>query len=343
MRLALFTDNHWCQYSSIVRGRGTRYSTRLENQIASLKWVEETAKLYYCDRIICLGDFFDKASLNAEELSALNEVYRNISIPHAFIVGNHEAMDSNLIYSSVGVMGCANLATVISTPLKTVLDGTEVCYLPYQLECDRKPIGDIFGDCNGRRRIILSHNDIAGVQYGNVVSKFGYDVNEIEKSCDLFINGHIHNGEKIGEKIINLGNLTGQNFSEDALHYTHRMMIIDTSSLDYKFVDNPYALNFYKLEFGKSMPNIKPNAVVSLKVKEEDLDNAKEWLSNANIIASRIVVDIGKTAVSTATDSGSVEGINHLLKFREFVHANIGCSSIIDEELELVGAIDNEH
>ena len=347
MRIAVFADNHWCQYSSILRGRGEKYSLRLENQIDSLVWLEATAIAKQCDFILCLGDFFDKSTLNAEELSALEEVYgrgRKL-LPHQFIVGNHEAVDGQLSYSSVSAMNMLpkwEYPTVVAMPLKINFGGIEVCYLPYQPESDRKPIRGIFGDCEGKGRIIFSHNDIAGVQYGNAISKFGYTIEEIEESCDLFVNGHIHNGGKIGKKIVNLGNFTGQNFSEDATKYSHRLMIIDTDTLSYETIDNPRALNFYKLDFHKTMPTLKERAVVTLRVKEEDIDKAKEWLNNPNILASRIVVDISKGNEYNATESG-VEAIDHLAKFREFVHANIGVSQAIDEELELVGAVANEH
>ena len=179
MKIAIYADNHWCQYSSIVRSRGERFSTRLENQIKSLMWLDNTASAKRCDLILCLGDFFDKSTLNAEELTALSFIYGNgiRPMPHQFIVGNHEATDSQLMYSSVSAMGMTvgrwKYPTVVCMPLKINFGDTEVCYLPYQQECDRKPIKGIFGDCESKRRIIFSHNDIAGIQYGNAISKFG--------------------------------------------------------------------------------------------------------------------------------------------------------------------------
>ena len=74
MKLCIFTDNHWTQSSSIIRKRENKYSQRLENQIQSLNWVVKVAKETCCDRILCLGDFFDKAVLNSEEMTALNEL-----------------------------------------------------------------------------------------------------------------------------------------------------------------------------------------------------------------------------------------------------------------------------
>ena len=102
-KLLIYTDVHWSTYSSIVRGRGRKYSARLENLIKSVNWAEGVAEERGCDAIFCLGDFFDKPTLNAEEISALNEI-EWAKLPHTFLVGNHEIEDGNARYSSVEVL-----------------------------------------------------------------------------------------------------------------------------------------------------------------------------------------------------------------------------------------------
>lgn len=89
MRICIWGDNHWSQYSSIIRKRGQKYSCRLENSIQSLNWVEKLAVDKNCDMTVCLGDFFDSSSLNAEEITALKDVHWS-NLPKYFIVGNHE-------------------------------------------------------------------------------------------------------------------------------------------------------------------------------------------------------------------------------------------------------------
>ena len=42
--------------------------------------------------------------------------------------------------------------------------------------------------------------------------------------------------------------MTGQNFSEDGFKYSHCVGILDTNTLDIELINNPYALNFYKIE-----------------------------------------------------------------------------------------------
>ena len=99
MKYLVCGDVHWCQYSSILRARGRKYSVRLENLINSVNWVEDLAAKKGCIGVIYLGDFFDRPDLNAEELTALQEV-KWANIKHIFIVGNHESNVLNLSFSS---------------------------------------------------------------------------------------------------------------------------------------------------------------------------------------------------------------------------------------------------
>ena len=84
MKVAIYSDCHWSQNSSIIRSRGCKYSTRLENLIESINWVEQLAWNQGCDCIICCGDFFDSSVLNSEEISALQEI-RWAPISHLFL------------------------------------------------------------------------------------------------------------------------------------------------------------------------------------------------------------------------------------------------------------------
>ena len=84
-KICIWGDNHWSQYSSILRKRGDKYSVRLENSISSLNWVENLATSQGCSFVVCTGDFFDAAVLKAEELTALEDIKWN-NLPHMFLV-----------------------------------------------------------------------------------------------------------------------------------------------------------------------------------------------------------------------------------------------------------------
>lgn len=344
MKILLYTDNHFCCHSSIVREKGARYSKRLENQIQSINWVEKVAEEYNCSKIICLGDFFDSPDLKSEELTALTEIQWNKNIEHLFLVGNHEIGSKDNLYNSTQAL--SKYGKVISKPSIDTGFGFEIIYLPYIVETDRKPLesyikelqddyySGMFTTQEVKQRIILSHNDLAGIHYGQFISKSGFLIDDIEKSCSLFINGHLHNQTQISKKILNLGNLTGQNFSEDGFKFSHCIGILDTDTLKIDLINNPYALNFYKIDLTVSDASILDkcqNAVLTLRVPESQIQDIREKIAkNNNILFSRIVsVPESAKVISVET----VNTIDHIEKFKSYIIENIGSSDIILDEL----------
>ena len=355
MKILVVGDIHWSQYSSILRKRGEKYSYRLENLIQSVNWAEELAFTADCDCIVYLGDFFDRPEINSEELSALKEIDW-IDLRHYFLVGNHEAGRGNLIYNSANIFGLANFK-VIDTPKKLRIyhNNVSVEFIPYILEENRESISNYLYDIsNDTKRIIFSHNDIKGIQMGQFMSKDGFSIEEIQNNCDLFLNGHLHNGAKVADKIINVGNLTGQNFSEDAFTYDHSIILLDTDTLSCAVYQNPYALNFYKLDFtvnndidyiNEISMKMKHNCVATIKCFEEDLDylrkrfdpNCKDKAGlvpyNCNMIETRFIVQSRNIQQDNKKEE-EVLSINHIEQFKEYMINLYGNSEILLQELQ---------
>ena len=351
MKVCFYTDVHWSQNSSIVRGRGERYSTRLENLIKSVNWAEQLAFSCGCSAVICGGDFFDASQLNSEEISALREV-EWAPISHVFITGNHESNVSNLEYSTLELFNLCQNCVVMNTPQQYFVDGAngvEFCFMPYVLERDRKTLKEYFGEKTSKR-IIFSHNDIKDVQYGQFLSTEGFPVAEIEENCDLYLNGHIHHCTCVTDKIINGGNLTGQNFTEDSTKFEHCALIIDTETLKVDFYRNPFALNFYKLDYTDAQTSdviknrfkaLKPNAVVTVKVMDFFVNDTRKILSEESlgIVDYRVLMEVQQKEVTedgVEIDIG--ESTDHLQMFKEYVLENIGKTEAIVSELsEIMG------
>ena len=347
MKICIHSDAHWCQNSSIVRSRGEKYSKRLENLIESVNWVERLAWEQEADCVICCGDFFDSAVLNCEEISALQEI-RWSPMSHLFLTGNHETNVSSLEYSTTDLFKlCPNVA-VINTPQQYFIDNTSVefCFLPYVLEKDRKTIQEYFGQktCN---RVIFSHNDIKDVQYGSFLSTEGFEVKDIEDNCDLYFNGHIHHCCNVTDKIINVGNLTGQNFTEDATKYAHCAIIFDTETLKYKFYQNPYAFKFYKLDCTNEttvdglthiLNCLNYNAVATVTVSNLLSSEARAILeqlkTNNRICEYRLLVN--NETVDKNVEVHVDNTTDHLKQFEQYVLSEIGDTNIIREELNLI-------
>lgn len=339
MKLLIFTDNHFCTNSSIIKRIGTKYSIRLENQIKSINWLEDLAKQKGCGTIICLGDFFDKPDLTEQEITAIRDINWS-NIPHLFLVGNHESTGADLAYNSTKILEGKD-RFIINTPEVITLNKIEFCFLPYISEIDRKPLNEYFPERTELPRVILSHNDIKGIQMGPVMSKFGFDINEIDNSCDLFINGHLHNGQKVSEVALNLGNLTGKDFGEDASKYSHNVLIIDTDTFSCEFIENPHAFNFYKVNVEEEkdilqLKNLKSNAVVSIKCSDKLIEQTREAIANnPKIIESRLSI-IKSIDISTTTADIADLSLDHIAKFIECCHENIENTETLEQELAII-------
>lgn len=218
----------------------------------------------------------------------------------------------------------------------------EICFLPYISETDRKPLEEYFGKKpSNRYRLILSHNDIKGIQMGSFISQSGFDIVDINDSCDLFLNGHLHNDARITSKIINIGNICGQNFSEDASKYLHTYLTFDLQTKKLEAWENIYAFNFYKLDWSaetnidkmkQMLSSLRNNAVVTISAKEQYTDDIQNIIDNIpNIVASRILNVIEK---EKSGQSEEIITLNHIDAFRDYVLSNIGNTDIIREELQ---------
>ena len=341
MKVLIVGDIHWSTYSSIVRSRGNYFSTRLEYLIKSLSWVEQISEEYGCQEEIFLGDTFDKPELSAEELTALSEVHWNKSarLKH-FIVGNHESGVANLKYNSTQAL--YKLGVVEDTPYIYPLDDkTDFLILPYITEDNRKPLEEYLKNRNPNKKLVaFSHNDIKDFQMGPFISKTGFTMDEICRLTDLYINGHLHNGGWVkANKILNLGVLCGQNFSEDASKYEHHVAVLDTDTLELTFIENPYALNFYKIDINSlkdlhKLSKLKPNSVLSIKCLDtykEELKQALEGLKD--VTTYKIVYTRDSAALDGSGDLVELNTKDHLEQFKEYILETLGTSEVVQEEL----------
>lgn len=354
MKIGVCGDVHWSEYSSILRQRGEKYSLRLENLIKSVNWFEELCSEQHCDEIVYCGDFFDKSVLSAEEITALNDVKWS-SLKHYFLVGNHEMNSASSEFSSAHLLDLVTNISVVDKPTTNKWEHFHIHFIPYMLDSDKFCFDRLDFDSN-IKHIVFSHNDIAGVQYGNVISKTGFKIDDIQKHCDLFINGHIHNGAKIADKVINIGNLTGQNFSEDATRYEHMVFIVDTDDLSCAVYVNPYAINFSKLDFthndsieyiNEMSMKVNTNAVVCVKCNynksyeyirtrfDPDYNQDNKIIpKNCNVICSKFVMSYPIERSRETTDKDGINlSTDHIEQFKKFILENLGNTEIVNNEL----------
>lgn len=340
MKIAVCGDVHFCKNSSIIKGKGKLFSIRLENCINSVNWFEKIAKQHNCDLEVFLGDFFDTATLDDETITAVKSIAWN-DIPKKAIVGNHESTRADLSTSSLKFLEAGGFQ-IISSPVQQVVEDTALCFLPYTLTENKQPLETYFGErgSNYTKRILFSHNDLMGIWLGPVMSKFGFTPEELTNFADLVLNGHLHNGGMITDTLINLGNLTGKDFGENAFKYSHQVAIIDTATGKCELIENPYAFNFYKFEITTEadlviLHSLKPNAVVSIKCVEElvkALQATLEPIQN-NFAGTRIITVRNAVGASECRLDAADLMVDHLVRFVQCCRDNIPASELFEQEL----------
>ena len=343
MKIGVVGDIHWSTYSSILRSRGKYFSTRLEGLIKSLSWVEQLFKEHGVDEEVFLGDTFDKEELNSEEITALSEVEWNTSsrLKH-FIVGNHESGVSSLEYSSTQVLH--KLGVVENVPSIYPLDDkTELLFLPYIVEDNRKQLSEYLNNRDSSKKLVVfSHNDLKNFQMGPYLSTVGFDMSDIESNCDIYFNGHLHNGCEVTSKIINLGVLSGVNFSEDAFRYEHHVAILDTDTLEVEYFENPYAFNFYKIDINQQIDinklnKLKNNSVVSIKCSNIYKNALKETLEELNNILAYKIIYTRDLVSQESSNTITLELVDdHLEQFKKYIIDTLGNNDVVLEELNEV-------
>ena len=142
----------------------------------------------------------------------------------------------------------------------------------------------------------------------------------------------------ISDKVINLGNLTGKDFGEDALRYRHNVAILDTKTLQLTFIENPHAYNFYKLQIDcendiTCLHSLKNHAVLSIKCEQSLVEAVKQKIGTLNnIVESRLIITKKYSENKPAAEEIDLS-VDHLARFIEYCKATIENSAILEEEI----------
>lgn len=315
MKFLIISDNHFVERSSVIMGRGGRFSDRLENQIRSLRWVHSFGL-----PVIHLGDFFDRSFITAEESMALEEI-DSLMNGWIFLRGNHEYSGN---FDLLGSLGQNN--QLIRKPTARDIGGLKALFLPFNSTEE---------DIEGHYDIIFGHIGLEGIPFGAK----GFKFETIDKSCDIFLNGHLHNRYKLGENKWNMGSLTAQNFSDDCLEYRKGAVVLDTTNRTLEFIENPYAYNFYKFSYDqwKKMDSqlkekiLRDTSCISLSCHEGEKAEILERKIFEGVYYLRIQEEVKNKEV--AKEENRVSSLDHLGKFRESFTKKYGEDPIILEEL----------
>jgi hypothetical protein len=143
----------------------------------------------------------------------------------------------------------------------------------------------------------------------------------------------------VSNRVLNLGNLTGKDFGEDATRYPHKVIIIDTDTFKFETIENPYALNFYKIDILteddlKLLNTVKSNAVISIKCLDTYIETVREKVAqNSNILDTRIILI--KTFEETEEQTVDISdlAVDQGVKFAQCCREKLDNTPILEAEL----------
>lgn len=320
MKLLIRGDDHFALNSSIILGSTGSTKGRLNNLIDSYKWFYNLAKGY--DMTVDMGDLTDSPTLRSEVITAISEAfsYRNDSIPEMYILGNHERLSSDGNINAVNFLSSMSNYTVYTNPSVNIINRVMFCVYPYVslnedeldkfkswIDTDVKSVDKKSYD----RKLLFTHNDLFGADLGGWVSKSGLDPNLLSKNFDLTFNGHIHNGSWVKKNVLNLGSLSGQNFSSKFVNWEPSIASYDTDTNKVELIPNPHALKFRtvtansKSDLIKKIADIKgtDSYGISAKVPLDLIDETRRILNNTEgIVGSRVQEKISKNSLDEESD-----------------------------------------
>ena len=305
-KLGIYADAHFSLNSSVVVGSKNSLSGRLTYLVESFEWMYKLFQQHGVETIIDLGDLADSYNLRAEEITAISKALSaNPGIGEIHILGNHERLSKSGKINSVEFLSNIPDHWLITDVSQEDVCGVDVTFIPYGIYED-----GCFDDLK-KTSIAFSHIDIFGADTGGWSLKSGLSPDYIAKRFKLTLNGHIHNGSwVIKDKILNVGSISGQNFSSKILNWKPSVVILDTETLNVEFFENPYALNFYTQSFQTVSDVVKfvnglkgERNVLQVKVPLSISDDVKEVLGKSDaVLASRLNINV---------DSRELDGIDH--------------------------------
>lgn len=300
MLIGIHADGHIAINSSIVLGQRGSLNGRLSVLLESYKWMYELFSKRNVDFIVNLGDLVDSYNLLAEEITATSQALSyNPGIMEYILLGNHERKSGHGDINSIEfVNNIPNCALI-----KKVSQLEDFTFIPYGIYED-----GAFDDIPNTK-YAFSHIDIYGSDTGGWSLKSGITPQYLMTKFDLVINGHIHNGSwVVKDRILNIGSISGQNFSSKILNWKPSVGILNTDTGKVELIENPYSLNFYSKTLNGVDKIIKfidsldgQRNVLQLKVPLSIADEVRNVIESSDkIVNSRI---------SVLTEESGLEGL----------------------------------
>jgi DNA repair exonuclease SbcCD nuclease subunit len=246
-----------------------------------------------CDKIVFLGDQFDKRSNPSNVVREFTEFLERFSGKDVYMIsGNHCKYGTGETAIDY-LKEIKNDKWHIITRTPTKID--EMVFVPYMTNAELgakdneealKTIMELIMMTKGKEKgkILFHHNAVYDtvVNSGRSVNDFPEPIlpaKELEKEFDLIVGGHIHKPQIKGKKILVAGSI----FNNEVGEIGKKIFKIDEKTLEIETIDLP-GRKIYKLEdpTEKEIEDIENNSIVKVILTKKktsiDLTKFKESL-----------------------------------------------------------------
>ena len=301
MKLGIYADAHFSRNSSSLNmSNGYKYSARLDMLVDSFKWMYDKFEEENVDIIINAGDLLDSTILDPMTNSALSEALSySKGIEEIHVLGNHEKESIDGKINSISLLSGFKNISIITEPTKI---NEEISVLPYMQDSNLEEL-DLSEISN---KLLISHVNYKGMPIrGQVSLSSGLNMSYATNYFDLILNGHIHSANQLCDgKLVNIGSIVGHGYGDSYSKSLPSIMIVDTESMKWERVINPYSVIFISLniksigELSKKLDEYDKSIKKCIKVSVPDSIrlNVSKYIEDISrkysIISSRVIISI---------------------------------------------------
>lgn len=197
MKFGIYSDPHF--------NKKLQYQEQWETSI--LKTFTEMYKIFVdekVDIVVCCGDFFDKANLEARNVPIFCKILgimNDSHLPSYMLLGNHEidSVDHNILDI---------VKSEYVHPITTLTVMSPYVMIPYNV-----PLEEVDSDLI-KGKVVFSHHDLYGSMLAGGKTKAAFGTRpDLLKDAQQVFNGHIHLRSTFGN-VMNVGSIFSTQFGE---------------------------------------------------------------------------------------------------------------------------------
>lgn len=255
MKILAYGDVHLHEFPEFSKITKKGYSNRVDLALKSIEWVYEKAIENKVDLIINLGDMYEYPKTTNNTLASLlamtlEKLSKKTSIPHEFIIGNHDMVDKNHRYTSIKPISRFFNDVVDKNNFKQVRKlNSEFGYICIPYMEDYTEAFEFLKSIRveDRKNIaIFGHFAVDDVRYTEDYAVKTVAKQSYFKGFKWSVFGHVHLRQLLDHNIIYPGSLLSHTF-KDCVD-DKGCIVLDFNKSEYELLNNPHSPNFSTVE-----------------------------------------------------------------------------------------------